>query len=427
MRWVIVLFLFFIYIINYADKAIVGYAAVPIMSDLNLTYAEWGLVGSSFYWLFSIGGIFGAALIDKFGTKKLLIVMAIAWTVAQFSAFAIQGLTLLVITRVILGAFEGPYLATAVNQISKWFPPERRAFALSLANCGSMGAKVIAPLLILIVHTYSWRIAFGFLGTLSLIWVILWTIFGKEQPKKQKISEVSKNELPKIKWSVLIKRLMKKDFIFTILAFFSAFWILSWSFVWMPIYLTEIIHLSPTYMGYTVAGIGIFTSVGSVLAAMLSDYVLRKTKSHRKSRVFVAGYALILASIALYLTTVVHSIVGAVIALAFGVMLVNTVFSIAPQIANQLLPERPGLASGTLIGLANLAGIIGPLVTGWVVQLANGNTTLGFNYSITVGASVVFVFSLLFIIFTNPDRTSVKENHLIIKQPSIKKLSSQKQ
>ncbi|MDO7487086.1 hypothetical protein Q5O89_17115 [Peribacillus frigoritolerans] len=42
MRWVVLILLFFGAVINFADKSIVGLAAVPIMKEFNLTYAEWG-------------------------------------------------------------------------------------------------------------------------------------------------------------------------------------------------------------------------------------------------------------------------------------------------------------------------------------------------------------------------------------------------
>ncbi|VEF48613.1 hexuronate transporter [Bacillus freudenreichii] len=413
MRWVIVFFLFFLYIINYADKAIVGYAAVPIMEDLELTYAQFGMVGSSFYWLFSVAGIIGAALSDKIGTKKMLAIMAIVWTISQLGAFVIYSLPLLIFSRVLLGAFEGPYYATAISHVSKWFPPERRAFAISLVNCGSMVAKLMAPLLVLIVHSYGWRIGFGFLGTLSLIWFILWVMFGREKPEIPVSQDEFSGTLPKVKWQEVSKVFLSANFIFTTLAFFSAFWVLSWAFVWMPTYLTKVVHLSPMQMGYIVGGIGVFTALGSVGVAVLSDHLLKKTGSYRKSRVFVAGISLILGSAAFFSTTFIHSTIGAIIALGVGLTLVNTMFSIAPQIANHLLPERKGMASGTLIGLANLAGIVGPLATGFVVQLAGNNEVLGFNYSVMLAATLLFVFGLIFLIFTNPDKEAVKVCHLV--------------
>ena len=223
------------------------------------------------------------------------------------------------------------------------------------------------------------------------------------------IDEPSPN-LQKVEWKEIYKILLSPNFILTAFAFFSAFWILSWSFVWMPTYLTEIIHLSPMQMGYVVAGIGIVTSLGSVAAAVLSDWVLKRTKSHRKSRVFVSGSALILGGISLFLTTLVQSTVGAVILLCLGLSLVNTMFAIAPQIAVQLLPERRGLITGFLVGVSNLAGIIGPLITGFVVQFAANDITRGFNYSVMLAAAIVLVANVIYLIFTNPDKQ--KQNNV---------------
>ena len=46
--WLVVGLLFFFMLINFADKAVIGLAAVPIMDDLKLTPSQFGLVGSSF-------------------------------------------------------------------------------------------------------------------------------------------------------------------------------------------------------------------------------------------------------------------------------------------------------------------------------------------------------------------------------------------
>ena len=53
-KWAITLLLFFFMMINFADKAIIGLAGVPIMADLELTPEQFGLVGSSFFFLFSL-------------------------------------------------------------------------------------------------------------------------------------------------------------------------------------------------------------------------------------------------------------------------------------------------------------------------------------------------------------------------------------
>ena len=118
-------YLFLGAIINFADKSIIGLAAVPIMKEFDLSYAEWGLVGSSYYWLFPITGIIGASMADRFGVKKVLGFIMITWTVLQFGVLAIAALPLLIVYRVLLGAFEGPYSPIAYSHADKWFPLNR--------------------------------------------------------------------------------------------------------------------------------------------------------------------------------------------------------------------------------------------------------------------------------------------------------------
>jgi MFS transporter, ACS family, hexuronate transporter len=120
--------------------------------------------------------------------------------------------------------------------------------------------------------------------------------------------------------------------------------------------------------------------------------------------VLVAGTSLILAAVCFYSTTFIQSPLGAIIALFLGMAFVNGMFPLAPQIVNHLLPERRGLMSGVLLGIANLSGIIGPAVIGFVVQSAGDNIKIGFNYSVIMSATLLLIASLVFCIFTKPDK-----------------------
>ena len=46
--------LFFFMFINFADKAVLGLTAVPMMKELDLTPKEFGLIASSFFLLFAV-------------------------------------------------------------------------------------------------------------------------------------------------------------------------------------------------------------------------------------------------------------------------------------------------------------------------------------------------------------------------------------
>ncbi|WP_375088462.1 MFS transporter [Peribacillus sp. RS7] len=404
LKWVVIAFLSVLYLINFTDKAIIGYAAIPIMEDLDLNYGQWGIVGSSFFWFFSIMSIVGAALSDRIGTGKMLVFMAIGLSIVQFGALTIYGLPMLVMCRVLLGAIEGPFHATAISHISKHFVPEQRGLAISIMNTGSMLAKFMVPILIYMIGIYGWRMVMVFLGVLSLVWAVLWLLTFKGKNERNIVKSESTIVSEKVKWSEIYPLFLSSTFIFTCLALFMAYWILTWSFIWMPTYLVKIVHLTQTQMGYTVMFIGLGSAIGGILISFISDRLLKKTKNLRKSRVLVAGPSLILAAICFYSTTLIQNEFGAIIALFLGMAFVNGMFPLAPQIVNHLLPERRGLMSGVLLGLANLSGIIGPAVTGFVVQSAGDNIKTGFNYSVIMTATLLLIASLIFSIFTKPDK-----------------------
>jgi ACS family D-galactonate transporter-like MFS transporter len=55
--WLMVGLLFLFMLINFADKAVIGIAAVPLMTELRLSPRQFGLLASSFFLLFSLSAI----------------------------------------------------------------------------------------------------------------------------------------------------------------------------------------------------------------------------------------------------------------------------------------------------------------------------------------------------------------------------------
>jgi hypothetical protein len=59
MAWRTALLLVVYMVINFADKIAVGLLAVPMMTELKLSPTDFGLIGSSFFWLFAVAGVAG--------------------------------------------------------------------------------------------------------------------------------------------------------------------------------------------------------------------------------------------------------------------------------------------------------------------------------------------------------------------------------
>src|SRR5215470_1870012 len=181
--WTITFLLFLFMLVNFADKIVVGLAAVPIMTELKMEPKEFGLLGSSFFLLFSIAAIVVGFIVNRVPTRWVLLVLALIWALAQFPMVGTVGLTTLLICRIILGAGEGPAFSVAAHAIYKWFPDEKRTLPTAILTQGSAFGVILAvpALNFLIVH-YSWHYAFGALGAFGLLWVAAWLMLGEEGP-----------------------------------------------------------------------------------------------------------------------------------------------------------------------------------------------------------------------------------------------------
>src|SRR5215471_11637058 len=124
--WKITFLLFLFMVVNFADKIVVGLAGVPIMTELKLQPEQFGLLGSSFFFLFSISAIVIGFMVNRIPTRWVLLVLALVWSLAQFPMVGAVGLTTLIVCRIILGAGEGPAASVAAHAIFKWFPDEKR-------------------------------------------------------------------------------------------------------------------------------------------------------------------------------------------------------------------------------------------------------------------------------------------------------------
>src|ERR1700741_3165452 len=181
--WNITFLLFLFMLVNFADKTVVGLAGVPIMTELKLEPEAFGLLGSSFFLLFSITAIVVGFIVNRVDTRWVLPVLALIWALAQFPMVGTVGFITLMICRIILGAGEGPAASVAAHAIFKWFPDEKRTLPIAILSQGSAFGVILAvPALNWVIVNHSWHYAFGALGVVGLMWVLAWLILGKEGP-----------------------------------------------------------------------------------------------------------------------------------------------------------------------------------------------------------------------------------------------------
>src|ERR1700737_1360536 len=82
--WKITFLLFLFMLVNFADKIVVGLAGVPIMTELKLEPEQFGVLGFSFFLLFSISAVVVGFIVNSVPTRWVLLILAVIWSVAQF-------------------------------------------------------------------------------------------------------------------------------------------------------------------------------------------------------------------------------------------------------------------------------------------------------------------------------------------------------
>ncbi|MEO4053254.1 MFS transporter [Solibacillus sp. CAU 1738] len=407
MRWVVLIILFFGFLINFADKSVMGLAVGPLMEELNLSYAQWGLIGSSFFWIFPVAAVFIGFITDKISPKKIIAFMLLAWSFLQFGGYVIGGFATLLLYRVFLGFAEGGYAPASLRQLFAYFPPAMRARVTTIFTLGStVGAYAVAPLVVLLLQLVGWRHSFAIMGLFSLVLLVIWIVVIPNKTPELEELEVKDDSAPKRKvpWSELYPVLLSRTSIFTLFMTFGFFCLSSWMQIWMPLYFLEVTKISQMGMAYATLTVGLTSMIVSLSMATISDRVFKKTQSLREGRVKVTGIGMLIAGLvfgSLYFTnSVVWAILGITLAYGFSFLILST----SHIIIGSQLPERTSTLSGVIVAFSNIAAALCAMAVGFIIQnVGVENSVQGFKYSFLMIAGIMVIVAVLFMALVHPE------------------------
>ncbi len=417
--WIVISLLFFLTVISNADKAIIGFASVPIMKELGLSPEQWGFVGSVFFFLYSISAIFVGILADKIGTKKVIAGMAAVWAIVQLSTVFVSSYSWLLVTRLILGAGEGPSYSLAMTAATKALPKEKLGLGITLVSVGGpLGVAISAPILMHIILTYGWRAGFIATGIVGVVWVVLWLWLSKEtkdaQAETSAVTERSNVTAlePESKFTSV---LFSKNFILVALCGFATYWSFTIGLNWLPNYLQNVRKLSPETLKIVVALPWILITLSQITFSSISDRLFSKTQSVVKGRVFVLGPVMLVGAVCYFFGTMFTSNFMAIALLSLGLTFGCITLVLGPAILVELIPKKHnGKIQGWFMAITSLGGIVGPYATGYLIQ-HSANPGLGFQHSFQATALVLLVFGGLVWAVVRPKKATDTSNVLLAK------------
>lgn len=405
--WIVIILLFLLTVISNADKAVIGFASVPIMEELGLTPAQWGIVGSVFFLLYSISAIVVGGIADKIGTRTVIAWMVVVWSLVQFSTIFVSSFAYLLITRIILGAGEGPSYSLAMTAASKWLPKEKLGLGLTFVSIGGpFGVAISAPVLMYFIVNYGWRSAFITTGIIGVIWVVGWLLLAKESPEQSKESKVAEGDLQQVTVAgqSFKKFLFSKNFLLIALCGFGTYWCFTVGLNWLPNYLENVRNIDDQTLGYVVALPWILIACSQLFFSTVSDKFYAKTKNVVKSRVFVLGPILALSGIFYFVGTFMSSNILAIAFLSLALSLGCLTLVLGPAILVDFVDKKDiGKVQGWFMALTSLGGIVGPYVTGRLVE-STSNITDGFHLAFQVCAIILVICGLSALLGVRPKK-----------------------
>jgi ACS family D-galactonate transporter-like MFS transporter len=405
--WLMVALLFLFMVINFADKAVVGIAAVPIMDELHLGPREFGLLGSSFFLLFAVSAIVTGFIVNRVETRWALLVMGLVWALTQFPMLGNAGFATIIAARIALGAGEGPAFPVALHSAYKWFPNEQRTVPTAIVAQGAgIGIMVALPLLNWVIVRYSWHWAFGVLGIAGLVWSAVWFVLGREGPLTAAAAAAARattrEQAPdRIAYREL---LLSPTILACWAANFGAYWGLSQALSWQGAFLIKGLGLAQGSIGL----LGALSAGASVVAVFAggwySQRLLARGVSSRVARGLLGGGCVALGGVALAIMPYVPGIPAKIALATIGIAVPSVINVIGQTVVSELTPvaQRGALlAIGTAI--ATSAGLLAPYVMGSVVETA-ATPLAGFNTGFMICGVIMLVAGLIGMALIRPER-----------------------
>jgi len=408
-RWIITAICFFAIIINYLDRSALSYAITPLQQTFGFTNTDFGIIASAFGIGYLVMTVVGGILVDHYGARKIWTASAVLWSFACSLLALATGFWWLFMFRTLLGIAEGPNFPAFTRATADWLPVSERARALAIGLAAVPFASVLgAPFISHLVATVGWRWMFLILGLFGIIWSIIWFYAFRDQP--QQSHYVSKKELQHIRaelesiprkahslqqqkttWRFM---LFHRPLLVNNLAFFVFGYLLFFAITWLPGYLEQTYAIKVKAAGWFLVAPWSVATVMLLLGGVISDWLWKKTHSIRIARSHIIWISQILSAACFIPILLTPSLWTAIIFISLGVgfgMLPNAVFY---AINADLAHDRVATSLGIMDCSFALAGILAPLLTGYLATLT-GNFVAAFSLLIILtllSASAIILF-----------------------------------
>jgi MFS transporter, ACS family, glucarate transporter len=332
----------------------------------------------------------------------------LVWSLFTFFQGFLGGFMMLFLLRFIVGVAEAPSFPGNSRLTTMWFPQHERGRAVSIYNSAQyFGLAVFTPVMAWILQKYNWNMVFFVAGAAGIVVSVFWFKFINEPKKHQKVNQAeidyiqaggglaNASDKPiKIRWAHAKLLLTNRQMVGIYIAQFCLNTIVWFFLTWFPTYLVQEKHMSMLKVGFMASLPYAAAFFGGIVGGYLSDWLLKRGKSltyARKTPIIIGFFFSSIIILANYTSS------------AALIMLIMSVSFFAKGMAGStwalvgdMSPkEIIGLSAGIFNTSGNLAGIVIPIVVGYILSATHSFS--GALLFITV-VLLIGAFSYIFIV-----------------------------
>lgn len=374
--------------VNYFDRGSLSIAAPQLKDELGISVSQLGILLSALFWTYASFQIVSGWLVDRFPVEWVLAGGFLLWSVAECGTGIARGFVELLVLQLLLGMGESVAYPSYSKILAEHFVEHQRGFANACIDAGAKCGPALGTLLggLFMAH-FGWRPIFLVLGFGSLIWLPLWY---RWMPRSPRAARQIGNE--KVSIGAILSR---RDAWATFIGHFCSNYFWYFVLTWLPFYLVRERHFSLSKMATIGASAYLLTGAVTTLTGLVSDRLIARGATPtlvRKTCMGAGmGFAPIIVVVALVPDRATSMVFLLIACMSYGV------YSSSHWATTQTIagPLAAGKWSGLQNFVANLAGVIAPLITGVVVD-RTGQFFWAFAISAAVAllGAVVYVFVL---------------------------------
>jgi MFS family permease len=365
-RWAVVFLLSLGMVIAYCDRVNLSAVLTEIGRDIGIDKEHQGMAMSAFFWTYTIFQIPAGMLADRYGVRILYLCGFMLWSVASAATTLIGGsFALLIVLRMLVGTGESVVTSSSLRYIRDHFEEKRRGLAVGIYMSGTkIGPAVGIPIAAYLAKQHGWQSMFLILGAGSLLWLIPFLTLVKKTDKSAR--GLDKSPGSGNATSVTLGQALRTPLMWgIILGTYCYMYFVYYCMTWMPTYFRERHGMSIDKMSwFSFVSFGGMAAVTALAGWAADSWIARGADPVRVRKIFtVAGFvaaslqtlSVFTNSQSLMIFFTVASLCGLGLATANYWALTTTMMPGALPVAIQNTA-------------ANLAGIVAPWLTGWLIQ-----------------------------------------------------------